>query len=262
MPRPEPSPADLADVIEGQVIPRLMKAHADPYAAANDAAAKPSMSSEDREAFLAVVLTKTLDSVCDHVATLMRGGAAMSSIYTQLLAPSARELADLWDRDRVSYTDVTIGLGRLQQLIRTFSDLTPYNGDDDPQSASAYFAPRPGEEQTFGFYLMEEMFRWSGWRTSVDSTTTNDEIRSSVRNQWFDMLCLSVTRNDRLEELRSTLEAIRGASRNPDLFVLVSGNPFNETPGLVDSVGADGAVSSGDEALHFVEEAVGRRVTA
>jgi methanogenic corrinoid protein MtbC1 len=249
-------------MIQGQIIPRLMRAHTDPYAAANDSAARPAMSSEDREAFLAVVLTKTLDSVCDHVATLMRGGALMSSIYAQLLAPSARQLADLWDEDRVSYTDVTIGLGRLQQLIRSFADLTPYNGDDDPQSASAYFAPRPGEEQTFGFYLMEEMFRWSGWRTSVDSKTTNDEIRSSVRNQWFDMLCLSVTRNDRLEELRAMLEAIRAASRNPDLFVLVSGAPFNERPGLVDTVGADGAVSSGDEALHFVEEAVGRRATA
>jgi methanogenic corrinoid protein MtbC1 len=267
--RSDHSPSELADMIEGQVIPRLMKAHpgaqpADPYPAANanDASAETTVSADEREAFLTMILGRTLDTACDHVATLMRGGAALSSIYAQLLAPSARQLADLWDRDRMSYADVTIGLGRLQQLIHGLIDVTPYNGDDDPQSASAYFAPRPGEEQTFGFYLMEEMFRWSGWRTSVETTTTHDAIRSSVRNYWFDMLCLSVTRDDRLEELRASLQAIRAASRNPDLFVLVSGAPFNEKPDLVDTVGADGAVSSGDEALHVGEEAVARRATA
>ncbi len=177
-------------------------------------------------------------------------------IYADLLAPAARLLIELWQDDEVSYTEVTIGLGRLQQLVRGLAGRTRYNGESDPTSRSGLFASCPGEQQTFGFFMIEESFRWSGWRTWVESTTTTDELVANARGCWFDMLCLSMTRSDNIEDVDATIRAVRRVSRNRDIFVLVNGRPFNERPEALAAVGADAYASCGAEALHVMDQAL------
>jgi hypothetical protein len=85
---------------------------------------------------------------------------------------------------------------------------------------------------------------------------------ADVRCQWFDAFCLNVSRSDRIQQVAATIEAVRRASRNRNLFVLVNGRPFIERPELVSTVGADGVASCGREALHFADKAVRRLATA
>jgi methanogenic corrinoid protein MtbC1 len=216
---------------------------------------------ETREAFTQSILARSSDTLAGIVSELLRGGVSLASLYRDLLAPTAQRLADLWSADELSYTEATIAFGRLQQLVRGLDWRTPYNGDNAASPMSALFSPRPGEQQTFGFYMMEEMFRWSGWKSWVETCATNAVLAAAAQCQWFDMLCLSVTRANELDEVAETIDTIRKASRNEDMFVVVNGGPFLDHPELVAAVGADASAPDSRSALEIVDKAVSRRAS-
>jgi methanogenic corrinoid protein MtbC1 len=250
-------------MVECEIIPRLVRAH--PIAiAVEDGVAEPELPLDAKaaQAFARVVLSRNPDTLDVFVEKLRARGVGSERLYADLLAPAARLLADLWDQDEISFTEVTIGLGRLQHVVRDLESGTAYNGDNDPAARSCLFSPRPGEQQTFGFYMIEELFRWSGWRTWIETAATDAEMVADVRCQWFDMFCLSVSRSANIQDVAATIEAVRRASRNRELFILVNGRPFIERPELVATVGADAAASCGREALHIADKAVWRLATA
>ncbi len=260
--KPPKSQPQLAQVIENQVIPRLMQAHMTDEAHADSHERDEAVTEGARAALLATTLSGSLSAMGDLIDAFEQRGAPPAMLFAALLAPTARRLVELWHEDRVSYADVTIGLGRLKQLVRGLREATSYNGDSDSEASAALIAPRPGEEQTFGLYVMGELFRWSGWRTTSDETAANDDIRSSVRSDWYDVLCLNVSRADRLGDLRLTLDLARAESRNQDMHILVCGRLFEERPMLINEVGADAAVADAGDALRFLGQTVGRRAAA
>jgi methanogenic corrinoid protein MtbC1 len=192
----------------------------------------------------------------EQVKALLRDGIGEDQIYFQLIAPSARFLIELWGDDRISYIEVTVSLNRLQSLIREFDDETPYNGDSQASSPSALFAPSPGGKQTFGFYVVEELFRWSGWRTWIEIETDSNDIAAKARCQWFDAVCLNLTRESDVSAVSATIDAVRQMSRNRDLRVLAYGRLCIERPWLVGTIGADAAASSANEALNILDQAM------
>jgi methanogenic corrinoid protein MtbC1 len=250
-------------MVEHEIIPRLMRAHPTTCGLA-DQADDPELPLDPQAAiaFARIILSRDPNVLGEFVKKLQVRGLGGERIYADLLAPAARLLADLWDDDEISFTEVTIGLGRLQHLARELDFETPYNGDGDPSARSCLCAPRPGEQQTFGFYMIEEVFRWSGWRTWIETAATDADMVANVRCHWFDMFCLSVSRSTDIHEVTRTIDAVRSASRNRGLFVMVNGSPFVERPELVSAVGADAVASCGREALHVAERAVRRLATA
>jgi methanogenic corrinoid protein MtbC1 len=243
--------AELARVVEREIIPRLYLAHAQIF---------PTPPEQDplesAKGFLKTILSGNLDALAAIIDAMHAKCISDGIIYAEWLAPAARLLVDLWQDDEVSYTEVTLGLGRLQQLVRGLAESTPYNGESDPMSRSALFAPSPGEQQTFGFFMMEESFRWSGWRTWIETCVSTAEIIDDVRSRWLDMLCLSVTRSDNLEEIDAMIKSVRRASRNRDIFVLVNGRSSAERGESGAGIGADAFASNGAEALHLMDKAL------
>ncbi len=250
-------------MVEGEIIPRLLSAHPAKRAVEDRIANLdiPLDANAVRD-FARVTLSRNPDTLGAFVEKLRARGMGAERLFADLLAPTALFLADLWSEDEISYTEVTIGLSRLHHIVRDLDSTTAYNGEGNPSAQSCLFSPRAGEQQTFGFYMIEELFRWSGWRTWVETAATDADMVADVSCQWFDMFCLSVSRSTDIQDVAKTIEKVRRASRNHDLFVLVNGRPFIEQPDLVATVGADAVASSGREALHVAEKAVWRLATA
>ena len=262
-PRPERTTREtLAKIVEREIVPRLVAANRPSSIPPAQVAQKaPHIMPLDLglvETFTWTVLSRTAERMNEQVESLLRDGVCEEQIYFQLIAPSARLLIDLWGDDKVSYVEVTVSLNRLHQLIHSFDGGTPYNGDCEASPAFALFAPCPGGQQTFGFYVMEELFRWSGWRTWVEVNTDNDDLGAKARCQWFDAVCLNVTRESDIDAVSATISAVRRMSRNRDLHVLAYGRLCVERPWLVGTIGADAAASNANEALSIMDQAVTR----
>jgi methanogenic corrinoid protein MtbC1 len=248
----------LARLVETEIIPRLVLAHQLAPNAVSEAMDQVADLDEATDVFTDLVLSRDVDDLTAFVDTLLHSGRSMNSIYLDLLAPTARRLGDYWDQDRISFTDVTIGVGRLQHLVRALSWRTEQELEETA-SRSAYFIPSLSEQHTFGLFILEDIFQRAGWRTWIETSATDDQTIRAVRNQWFDLLGVSASRDTQIDEVAATIAAARGASRNPDLFILVGGRLFMEQPEIVSAVGADAIASSGDHALLVADEVFMRR---
>ncbi len=164
--------------------------------------------------------------------------------------PAARDLGDLWAADECSEFDVTLGLGRLQQSFRKLCLEADHN--DRPQErlrGSILIAPLPGEQHLMGAVFDAEMMWREGWDTHCEFPEDNAALIKLVKRDWFDVVDLSLSlafsREDWMPRMATTIAAVRSASRNPDLVVVVRGRVFFDhdepLPELIHSVGADGA---------------------
>jgi methanogenic corrinoid protein MtbC1 len=250
----------LAAIVEREIVPRLVAANLPSTDVTAPVARQPARVLEIDlgavEVFTWAVLSRTVERMNEQIGTLLRDGIREDQIYFQLIAPSARFLIDLWGDDKISYIEVTVSLNRLQTLIRDFEDETPYNGDCKASSPSAFFAPSPGGQQTFGFYVVEELFRWSGWRTWVEIDTVTSDIGAKARCHWFDAVCLNLTRESDINAVSETIDTMRRMSRNRELHVLAYGRLCVERPWLVGTIGADAAASSANDALNILDQAM------
>ncbi len=249
------SAVDLARMVESEIIPRLMLAHRELVAPEELGMAGEGVSAATLDAFLRTSLQSDVGKLVSFVKGLLEGGLSLSQAYSDLLIPTARRLGDYWEDDTVSFTDVTIGLSRLQQLVRALGrEMPPRDLDDGARSA--YFIPCPYEQHTFGLTLLEDSFRRTGWRTWLDSSATQAQATDAVQSDWFDVFGLSATSEASSELIASTIASVRKASRNPNLFVLVGGGLFTSQPDLVAEVGADATASTDQDALLIADNAI------
>jgi methanogenic corrinoid protein MtbC1 len=261
-PRTPRHDAELAKMVEAEIIPRLMLAHRAPTVApkANDEAANeaPALGPDTTESFARMVLSKEPESLIEFVGSLLQSGYPMETIYVDLMMPAARLLGDYWDEDSISFTDVTIGLSRLQQVVRTLGWSRTHLQGPDHSAPSALFLPVTSEQHTFGLFIIEDSFRRAGWRTWIETSGVDDDAVDMVRSHWFDLVGLSASCDLETEQVASAVAAIRKASRNPGVFIMVGGRLFIERPELVSLVGADATAPNGSDALLIADKAVRR----
>ncbi len=252
----------LARVIEGEIIPRLMLAQGGlpvrPRILTDGAVA---VSPEALDTFTRLTLAYEAAPLVDHVVTLMGGGVSLRGVYLDLLAATARRLGDDWNDDLVSFTDVTVGLSRLQQVVRELGRRFPAR-EPDAAARAVHLAPAPGEQHAFGLVLLEDGFRRAGWRTSLDTGATADDVVRTVAAEWFDVVGLSATSDTPPAPIASLIAEVRRASRNPRLFVMAGGRLFVDDPGLARELGADATAATAADALSIADEAVKPRAFA
>lgn len=252
---PRRSAADLARMIESEIIPRLMLAHAP------EAPAVAAVGARTLEAFVRMTLAGEARALTDYAETLMAGGLTLEEVYVDLLIPTARRLGDDWNEDAISFTDVTVGLSRLQQVVRALGRSLPPR-DPEAGARSAYFMPSPGEQHVFGLLLVEDEFRRAGWRTRLDADAALGDAVCAVGRDWFDLAGVSATSDTPVESIRAAVAAVRKGSLNPHLYVLVGGRLFIDSPELAAEVGADAAADTAAQALLIADKAVRPRVLA
>lgn len=249
----------LERTIEGEIIPRLMLVHkqvktdVEPRDSATE-----ELSAEVVIEFTRLILTHDIDVAYAYFDALHAGGRSLESLFLELLGPTARYLGELWKQDACDFMDVTLGLSRLQQLMRRYSPSFENETSSDGPDRRGLLAPAPGEQHTFGVFMVEEFFRRAGWDIWTAPAQTQDELVGMVDSEWYALVGLSVSRDDLLDELMLGIRAIRKASRNQGISVMVGGRVFIERPELVAEVGADATAVNGREAVEQAESLVER----
>jgi methanogenic corrinoid protein MtbC1 len=109
--------------------------------------------------------------------------------------------------------------------------------------------PAPGEQHVLGLIIVGDYFRRAGWDVWGEPPATSDDLPNVVQNEWFDVVGLSVGCEVRVDVLAAEIEAIRQASRNRGIGVMVGGPLFNKYPELVAQVGADATAKDGRDAV-------------
>lgn len=240
--------AVLSRAIEHEIIPRLMLAH--PTAADCPSMAPepgPQVSVEDVTAFAKLVLSPDENVAHACIETMRSSGISVETIYTDLLAPVARYLGKLWEEDLCDFTEVTLGLGRLHQVLRELSPAFSQS-NHTANGCRALLLPAPGEQHTFGLVMVSEFFRRAGWDVGGGPWEAGADPVMMVQSEWFDVVGFSLGDVTRLDALADCIKQIRKFALNKSISILVGGPLFLAHPEYVSFVNADAASTDGAQA--------------
>jgi MerR family transcriptional regulator, light-induced transcriptional regulator len=252
----------LAKAVEYEILPRLMLAHrftpSTPMAAPSEFQA---ISPTEVFDFCRLVMHADDASLCDAVDALRLRGVPQQAILLDLLAPTARHLGELWERDLCDFNEVTVALGRLQQLLRDGSACSlPSSTQHSPQGRSILLTPCPGEQHTFGLSVVAEFFHQAQW--DVSAGHMSDASPSTlVKQQWFDVVGLSMGSAASLNTLIQCIKDIRRVSINTQVLIILGGPIFTLHPEFAAQMAADAVITDGSQAPALAEQLMSRMAT-
>ena len=251
----------LARTIEGEIVPRLLLARGTTATAprARKAAAAGSthaIGARDVDELVRLLLAHDSTVAAAYANTVHLRGASLESICLDLLAPAARRLGDLWSEDRADLIEVTLGLCRLQTLLRDFSHEHRDEVDLRLHGRSVLLVPAPGEKHTFGLQLLAELFRRDRWDVWEAFPGSDAELLELVARERFALVGFTVDCESRLAGLAARIKAVRRASRNKGVGILVGGRLFTEHPEHAATVGADATAADGPRAVQIASNLV------
>ncbi|GMN02984.1 B12-binding domain-containing protein [Erythrobacter sp. MTPC3] len=242
----------INSIIEGEIIPRLLMAHA----ASGPAETKShgiGIAPSDANAFAALPLRLEAANLVEEVDNFINAGVSVDAIYIDLLAPAARKLGEMWEADECDFIDVTMGLWRLQEVMREISSRAPVGRLSDASNARrAIFASMPGDQHSFGALMIDEVFSQAGWYSEAIVKPERRELLDRLAKSHFDVAGLTISRDCPSAAISSLITAMRSVSANENLVILIGGRLVNQDQSIVSQVGADG---TGADARAALEEA-------
>jgi methanogenic corrinoid protein MtbC1 len=240
----------LSRAIDNDIIPRLLLARrAERETTRKGVRGQALPTQHDVVELAGLVLTRDVEVARGFVERMQARGTPVETLYLDLLAPTARRLGELWDNDACDFTEVTMGLGRLQQVLHEMSAAFRAEAEPHEHGRRVLLVPAPGEQHSFGLHIVAEFFRRAGWDVwNEPRIASGADLVQMVRNEWFAVVGLSVASDTRIDALATGIRALRRASRNRAIGVLVGGPLFVAHPELVARVGADATALDGGQA--------------
>ena len=246
----------LVKTIEGNILPLIIEQHLDSSIPAQFPA-KQIIDQKAVEDLTKLVLQEDARISVDYVKKMHGSGTALEDIYLLLLTPVARKLGEMWEEDESSFTEVTIALWRIKQLMYDLSPIFQQYAEQGKTGSSIMLVPLPGSQHNLGLFMVSEFFAKAGWRIWGELAATEEEIVSMAANEWFDIVGLSASVREQFPQLKELIQRIKAKSKNPNVGVIIGSPVFNQFPELVDDLGADmvgmDAADALEKASYYVE---------
>jgi methanogenic corrinoid protein MtbC1 len=242
----------LRGLIESQIIPRLLEAHPR-TGAANAQNFKLAYQPLEGEiaAFAQLCIAREPEDVLAFIEKLLLDSIDCSSIFLNLIAPAARHLGQMWDEEGADFTQVTLGLLRMHQITHRLG----YEYQGGPQKAGPskriMLACAPGSQHILGLAMVSEFFRKDGWQVVVEVSSTPHELCNAVKNEWFDLIGLSVSLTEQFDRLPVLIATLKEKSRNNNIPVLLGGPAFFSDQVDATSLGANGICADALEGVQL-----------
>lgn len=252
---------DMCSLIQDEIIPRLLAAHRldETQLRPNVEPIKLAGSRLDPDAVADRAIDCEAGGLVQIFETAIARGADIESLLIDVLAPAARCLGTRWEQDSADFIDVTMGLWRLQEVVHELTGREPGHDLSCSNGRRILCAVAPGDDHSFGSVILEEFFRRAGWNAQSSRSSSRSELLSTLLADWYDVVALTVTVEQPSAALANLVAAMRAASRNPAVLIMVGGRIFSEQPGLADAVGADATASDARGALSKAERLVEKR---
>ena len=238
----------LVKTIEGNILPLMIEQHLE----SSIPALLPVKQIIDQKAvddLTQLVLQEDARISVDYVKEMHTSGTTLEDIYLLLLTPVARKLGAMWDEDESSFTEVTIALWRIKQLMYDLSPIFQQYSDQGKAGSSIMLVPLPGSQHNLGLFMVSEFFAKAGWRIWGELAATEEDIISMAANEWFDVVGLSASVREQFPQLKELIQSIKAISKNPKVGVIIGSPVFNQFPELVADLGADMVGMDAEDAL-------------
>jgi MerR family transcriptional regulator, light-induced transcriptional regulator len=209
------------------------------------------VSAELVESFTGLICDGRDAEAAQRVEHLLTGGVPPETIMRELLGPAARLMGEHWCQDHRDFLEVTVGMARLQQLVRQFRPSTTAHTQ---LRGHALLVAVPGEQHTFGLRLVEEHLLRADWQVSTCMNASEADITRLVAEEAFDFVGFSLSSERLLPALRSAIRSLRTSSRNQHVRIAVGGVLFDGRDIAPWDIDADAIMLDAEDAVNQAAE--------
>jgi methanogenic corrinoid protein MtbC1 len=153
------------------------------------------------------------------IADMMAAGVSVEEICLDHLAAAARRLGELWETDRLPFTEVAMAASRIQSIIRRMPP--PRGAAAHHTTRGAVFCVVPGEVHTLGAMMAVDLFRRHGWDVGLLLGLEHDEIMAHLAHDDRPVVGLSCSGSHSRPALIRLIEDLRKA--RPTVHIILSG---------------------------------------
>lgn len=201
-----------------------------------------------REAVLASDRTACIGIMHQALANGLRR-EDMADFYIPAVA---QQLGTDWECDALGFVSVTIGVSRLQAMLR---ELGPeWSGDYSANSdAPSIMVILPQNAyHSLGSMVLAGQLRRKGYSVRIMLGQSPEEIADMLQHTHFQSVFISASQSETLETLRRIVDVIKNATNQPPP-VVIGGSilEVENAKNITARTGADYATKRPDEALRF-----------
>ncbi len=193
------------------------------------------------------------DRVIDDMLT---SGVTREELIDDFIPAAARALGERWREDQAGFAEVTIGVARLQAILRELSDgrgmlslkprvRGPHIGMIVPEE----------ENHTLGALVTTNQLRRDGYSVRLILGQSAAEVAEEIVEYGVEVAFLSASVGTRLESVQSLVDAIRSRTRTR-VPIVVGGSILRDHPNVSSITGADLATTDPKEALTQCEQMI------
>lgn len=234
-------PPDAVKTLAGDVLRRLSE-----HSARLTPVEVSQVSDESIVAFCDALIAPGPEAALSFIEARRAEGLTRMGVYLGYVCAAAKRLGEGWERDELSFVDVTTGTGHLYALMRALRAEQRTDTDSFDARRYALFATVPGENHGIGITVAADVFRERGWDIDLQTGTTHDRLVARVEETAPRIIGLSLTTEARLDALARLVVALRLIAPNAVIGV-ACGAGVNESKirDLVDiDLLFDGAVAA------------------
>jgi methanogenic corrinoid protein MtbC1 len=235
----------LETLLRSEILPRLTDLH--PCWPARAGMTQAAPDADDIETFAELIISPDEQGASAFLRRMQARGYDFETLVERLVGPTARRLGELWEQDRCDFLDVTFGVSRLQEILAMLSGAPAISFRERPRRA--LLVSLPGDRHGFGLDIVGALLSAASWDVSIQRGLADFELEHAVADEWLHVVGVTMSGADYVDDVARTIRAVRRASLNPEIAVIVGGAPFNREPDLVARVGADGTAPDGPTAV-------------
>ena len=210
----------------------------------------PKIPTSTISVFVDALVSSEAKAAAEIVDERVRAGVTMKEVYLGILAPAAAMLGERWNRDEVTFADVTVGTGRIYAIMRSLKRRTP--PEKRPTERSAVFAMVPGDDHVLGLKMAVDLARRSGWKVDAHFDYDHDTLVEAVKASGELLVGLSAGGSHSLTNLARLILALRVSV--PEIKILVSGRITETDADKIGLLDTDATANTFEDAMTNLNE--------
>jgi methanogenic corrinoid protein MtbC1 len=204
---------------------------------------------------LAVFEGRRLDAIAIAEGAVA-SGLGVQDLYAKVLGPAQIEIGRMWQRGEVHVAEEHLSSRITEQVMSIMNARMPR----EPRNGKrVLITSANGDLHDIGLRMVADHFEMKGWdAVFLGASMPAEDAAAAVRDFEVDLVAVAAKLVLHVRTTAELIAAVRAASTNRRVPVLVGGYPFQIVPDLWRIVGADGVASSAVEAVAAGQSLTGR----
>jgi MerR family transcriptional regulator, light-induced transcriptional regulator len=190
--------------------------------------------------FMDAVIAPSQGGVEAMFAEMRRAGVSRTTFADRYIPEIARRLGRAWEDDSLGFADVTVGMSRLQAILREIG--RDWSADHDPVpvhgAATVLLIVPDNEQHTLGAMVLMGLLRRRGISVALRIAPTVADLRTLLGGRAFDAALVSVGQSSGVAPCRALVRALREATGDR-LPIAVGGAVLGLMQDVREQTGAD-----------------------